>query len=335
MNPPAPDMKMLFLVSLPRSGSTLLQRLLAAHDDFATIGEPHVFYPYFWFTRPEPSWGNLMAGMRMILEQSRNVPGLKQNFFREWRAGMLRYFASTTPRPARWFIDKSPGYSQVVNSMVEAFPEDFFLVLLRNPLAVAASSFRFTMHGEQGLDARLDTRGFHENLYGCLDSLCRLRSRPPANVLFVNFETLLESPAATLMSICERLGVPFQKEIIHTFGSVKIDFGDPDRAKPDRQNLNPLMAGKWQAFYDNPVRQAWARRYLRWIGRERLMLLGYDYDRLRDELARQPCSLRHSLRDLCDLSRAWLAQTFEYELLRAKLRAHRRGHPSPNLTRNG
>jgi hypothetical protein len=27
-----------------------------------------------------------------------------------------------------------------------------------------------------------------------------------------------------------------------------------------------------------PLRQAWCRRYLRWLGAERLALMGYDHD---------------------------------------------------------
>ncbi|MBA3701438.1 MAG: sulfotransferase [Rubrobacteraceae bacterium] len=41
----------LFLLSLPRSGSTLAQRFLAAHDAIATASEPWILLPYFYTLR--------------------------------------------------------------------------------------------------------------------------------------------------------------------------------------------------------------------------------------------------------------------------------------------
>ena len=42
----------------------------------------------------------------------------------------------------------------------------------------------------------------------------------------------------------------------------------------------------------NPLRRAWCRRYLRWIGRERLALMGYSLDDLVAEVEALPHSLR-------------------------------------------
>jgi hypothetical protein len=43
---------------------------------------------------------------------------------------------------------------------------------------------------------------------------------------------------------------------------------------------------------NNPVRKTWCRRYLRWIGRERLAMMGYDLDALTAELDALPTSYR-------------------------------------------
>lgn len=41
----------LFLLSLPRSGSTLAQRFLAAHDAIARASEPWILLPYLYTLR--------------------------------------------------------------------------------------------------------------------------------------------------------------------------------------------------------------------------------------------------------------------------------------------
>ena len=48
----------------------------------------------------------------------------------------------------------------------------------------------------------------------------------------------------------------------------------------------------WKRVLNNPVRKAWCRRYLRWIGRERLSVMGYDLDALIAELDALPASYR-------------------------------------------
>ncbi len=48
----------------------------------------------------------------------------------------------------------------------------------------------------------------------------------------------------------------------------------------------------WKRTLNNPFRKAWCRRYLRWIGRDRLALMGYDLDALLAELDSLPSSLR-------------------------------------------
>jgi hypothetical protein len=48
----------------------------------------------------------------------------------------------------------------------------------------------------------------------------------------------------------------------------------------------------WRRTLNNPVRKAWCRRYLRWIGRDRLAVMGYDLGTLIAELDSLPVSYR-------------------------------------------
>jgi hypothetical protein len=48
----------------------------------------------------------------------------------------------------------------------------------------------------------------------------------------------------------------------------------------------------WKRTLDNPVRKSWCRRYLHWIGRDRLAIMGYDLDDLVADLDSLPTSYR-------------------------------------------
>ena len=42
---------------------------------------------------------------------------------------------------------------------------------------------------------------------------------------------------------------------------------------------------KWYAEFRNPFRRRWARRYLKWLGAERLAIMGYDLEELLAEVS--------------------------------------------------
>jgi hypothetical protein len=58
----------------------------------------------------------------------------------------------------------------------------------------------------------------------------------------------------------------------------------------DQLSSEPLE--KWKATIANPLRKRRGMRYLRWIGAERLSVMGYDATRLIEELDALPSDLR-------------------------------------------
>jgi hypothetical protein len=70
----------IFLLSLPRSGSTLVQRVLAAHDGVATAAEPWILLPQIYALRTEGAYaeyGHALA-TRAIGDFARNLDGGEQ-----------------------------------------------------------------------------------------------------------------------------------------------------------------------------------------------------------------------------------------------------------------
>ena len=55
--------------------------------------------------------------------------------------------------------------------------------------------------------------------------------------------------------------------------------GDPYGTKL-YTTLDERALDKWKLRINNPIRKAWSRRYLQWIGEERLAVMGYDLDDL-------------------------------------------------------
>ena len=77
---------------------------------------------------------------------------------------------------------------------------------------------------------------------------------------------------------------------------------------------------KWRSVISTPVRRAWTRRYLQWIGRERLAHMGYELSDLLARLNAHPVDRRGSCDDL-----ARLAGSAGSELVKGLIPAHTPG----------
>jgi hypothetical protein len=92
---------------------------------------------------------------------------------------------------------------------------------------------------------------------------------------------------------------------------------NPGIKRYSRVSQKPLT--KRKQSLSNPVRKAWSRRYLRWIGADRLATMGYDLNELLAELDSLPTSSRRLGSDLLLGGYGPIFQLFEPSILKHKL----------------
>lgn len=183
-----------------------------------------------------------------------------------------------------YFLDKTPRYHLIARQLADCFPDARFIFLWRNPLATVGSRLHSYGNVWRGYNWHIDFyQGLHE-----LVECSRLLS---GSAYSAGFEALVEAPEAGFSALFEWLGLEFDSSYIEDLRKVQIEgrVGDRTGAKKyDRVSTEPLT--KWQKTMSSPVRKAWCRRYLRWIGRERLRLMGYDFDLLQAQVEAIPTS---------------------------------------------
>jgi hypothetical protein len=290
----------LFLLSLPRAGSTLVQRVLGAHPEIATVSEPWLLLA--------PLYALRSGGMRAEYWQETASEAL-EDFCREldggsddYRAALGRFalelYRGAAGHDATFFLDKTPRYHTIASELPRLFPDARFIVLWRNPLAVLSSllsTFR---------DARFEPYLFEIDLFAGVANLAGFADMHQ-NLQAVRYEDLVGGDAeAHWAQLFGFLDLDFDPEILTRFGQVELRgrYGDPTAtllSSISAQNLD-----KWRASLDGTVRVAWCRRWLDWIGRDRLALMGYDFDVLGTELASLACA-RPVWRDLLHLGSSW------------------------------
>jgi hypothetical protein len=308
------------VLSLPRAGSTLVQRVLSVHPDVATASEPWVLLPLLGALRPLPQGGRWQAEVAGALGDFAGVlPGGAEGYRAVMRDAALRLYREAAGPGPRFFLDKSPPYALLADELLSAFPTARVLFLWRHPLAVVSSLVETFRGGRWRPD------DYAISLFAGLDALVAAAVRHEARAVAVRFEDLIGGPPERWRALAAALEVPFDDAALERFAEIRLDgrFGDPTGVHAYRALAADPLA-KWRTTVGaSPVRRAWCRRYLRWIGRERLAVMGYHLDDLLRELDTLDApTAGATARDALDVAR-----TLTRDALRARLPGTR-GTPS-------
>jgi glycosyltransferase involved in cell wall biosynthesis len=206
-----------FLVGCPRSGTTLLQSMLAAHPRLASFPESH-FFTSLVPAHLQPCTAGVAArsARRDFHAYLKRIdrPELGRRLTR--RAHLMRQFVRrfvgildelATERGKDHWLEKTPDHLHVIASIEKYLPAARFIHLLRRGEDVVASLYDVTKrypqhwHGSWGIDRCIDE--WSQDVSRSIEC----RGRP--NHYFVRYEDLLADPAAVLRELCDFLGLAY------------------------------------------------------------------------------------------------------------------------------
>jgi len=186
----APDP--IFIVGLPRSGSTLIEQILASHSAVeGTMELPDIgFIADSLGTDPD-------AFVALTASQSRALGE--------------RYLASTRPqrklgRP--FFIDKMPNNFQHLGLIQLILPHAKVIDARRHPLATCFSAFKQHFAQGQAFSYDLDDLGRYYRDYVAL--MTHFDAALPGRVCRVIYEDLIEDTEGQVRRLLDYLGLPFE-----------------------------------------------------------------------------------------------------------------------------
>jgi hypothetical protein len=284
-----------FLLSQPRAGSTLVQRILATYPDIATAAEPWFLLPLMFPLRDRvPGERNWHPAVRQAMDDfAGQLPGGYATIETAFGDAARRLYDEAAGG-RRYFLDKTPPYALIVDELVRVFPEAKLVFLFRNPLSVVASVVETFADG-RWRPSDFPSSLFHE-LAGIIDGYERYGDRACA----VRYEELVMGYRPACERMTGHLDLEFRPESLEEFAEVRLEgaMGDPTGVH-EYPELHGPAADKWRTILGTNTRRAWCRRYLTWIGRERLELMGYDIHELLGQVNGLPPAT-HSATDLAD-----------------------------------
>ena len=195
-----------FLVACPRSGTTLLQCILAAHSSIASFPESH-FFPRLL---PRERWRRFLgianreindyfAGYAQLIgdPQPPEWPATPQRRAVPYVRAFVRILDRLTrDQGKRYWLEKTPGHLLYVEQIRRLVPDARFIHILRNGRDVVASLYEVTR-------AYPEVWGGERTIDECLDRWIgdvRTTSRylGHGDHIVVRFEELVEDPSSPL-----------------------------------------------------------------------------------------------------------------------------------------
>lgn len=225
--------RIVFLLSMPRSGSTLLSMMLGSHAEVCCPPEPWIVlllaeYLKLGEVSGTPygrKWAE-MASIEFLLNAERKQQGAISNAFGKVgeTIGMtgvaaarrllgMAYQMHLDVSGKRVFVDKTPRYYAALGLIDELFPVAQKIVLLRNPLDIYAS-YKTTWNNAKNIftpeGVTVGTRDFCDGLFRLADYTAAHRN----DVLAMHYEDLVRDPEGTLRGVCKFVGVDFSPAML-------------------------------------------------------------------------------------------------------------------------
>jgi len=221
-------MSLVFVISPPRAGSTLLQRMMGAHAEVFTHPEPHLISPiahlgvYGNVDKAPYDHINAAEAMKAFIE---DLPNGEQDYLDALRGYTdTLYGRMLSTSDCSYFLDKTPANALVLPFLQRLYPEAKYVVLTRHPLAVFSSYANSFFNGDW--QAAYEFNPILERYVPAMAAFLRER---PVPLLHVAYEDLVMEPESQLERIFAFLGLEHDPAAVE-YGSAapaKKGMGDP------------------------------------------------------------------------------------------------------------
>jgi hypothetical protein len=312
----------IFLFSLPRSGSTLIQRVLGAREEIATESEPWFLLPLLYSFKKEGCFAEYGhdVSVRAVTDFISTLENGKEDYLNAVNTFSTSLYSSANKKTASYFLDKTPRYHLVAEQIIEAFPEGKFIFLWRNPLAIISSILN-----SWGRPGQWNLHISKVDLFDGVQNLVSAYNNNRGKVFAARYEDLVSGDEKIWEQLFEYLDLPMNRECLNDFISVKMSgsTGDPTGVKK-YNSISTKSVTEWKQHLRNPIRKGWCQRYLRNIGEELLRDMGYSCQEISRELRDVPVGYKHVFSDIVGLIYNVLYSYMEIEIFKAKYLKQRR-----------
>ncbi len=281
---------LIFVICSPRSGSTLLQYMLASNSQLHTLSEPWLLNHLVYGLRKDN--GLKPLGIEAEYDALLSNSSLAK-FLQKLPSGVFTYFEGVRKMAAhiyskalqdtgkKYFVEKSPRYYYIIPELFMLFPNAKFVFLIRNPMTQFGSIMStWAKNGDWET-----LRRFRSDLFDAPQLLSEGLKTYGNFSSFVRYEDLVTKPEAEIRKVCDYLKIDFEENMINygeKVGKLKgyfLGLGDPSTVKKHNKPV-PNYIDNWIERFDTPQKLYFAKSYAQHLGKANFEKLGYSYENI-------------------------------------------------------
>ena len=229
---PAP----IFIVGMPRSGTTLVEQILASHPSVEGAGELPAISVI------ASSLGEGLA--RSAFEYADLLQGLGPMRLRELGERYIDQVAPYRRTDRKFFVDKMPSNWMHLGLIRLILPKAKIVDVRREPLDCCFSNFaQYFPRGHQFSHSLEGVAAQYRDYRALIDHVDAVA---PGMVVRLNYEELVDQPEASIAKLLEDLGLPFDSSCLRFFANDR-PVQTPS-AQQVRQPINRRGIGRWRPY---------------------------------------------------------------------------------------
>lgn len=304
----------IFIISLPRSGSTILQKNLALNPQIATTGETWLMLPFIYALKKDgiiAKYSHLI-GHKGLTDTINYLPNKEEDYYRSLSLFAKSIYSKLSDSPDNdFFLDKTPRYYNIIEELHKVFPQAKFIFLIRNPLSIYSSTLNFSRNNY-----------FHKlyNMYNDLYDGPALLAKGYELVkdksMLLTYQDLINSPKKSLNAIYDYLNIP-NNSVDKNFLFRGV-LGDTKALKSKGAVIDDKSLNKWKNSFNTPVRKKIIKKYISNLDQGYLDLADLNKTDLIKEIDSIKTIYKWILRDLVDWLMLKLILRFKLHLLFSK-----------------
>jgi hypothetical protein len=227
------EKRLVFLISPPRSGSTLLARMLGAHSAVHAPEEPHLITPLAhlgYFESVESAPYDPIITRQAARALVAGLPGGETAYLAALRACTDAIYGGLLAAGggrATILLDKTPAYALSLDFLVRLYPGARYVVLTRHPLAIWSSYVDSFFDGDDRV-----AHAHNPLLERYVPAIARFLRDAPVAIHRIRYEDLVREPETHARALAAFLDLEFEPAMVD-YGSAPDARGAASRGLGD------------------------------------------------------------------------------------------------------